>query len=326
MESDFVTTKKLTSKSILYVIAVISNPAQFFTRYRLFNEFCDRMKKEDRVHLMTIELQNGNREFQTDSIIKLRTKDEIWFKENLINIAVQHLPNDWEYMAWIDTDLEFQNNNWVNDTIEALQTYKVVQLFSHCIDLGIKHETLQVHTGFMYAYCNGEEYKPASKKYGGNYFHVGYAYAITRKAYDDIGGLLDFAILGSGDNHMCLAFVDKIDLSLNQKLHDNYKLLALIFQERCRKHIKKNVGFVHGTILHHFHGNKVDRKYVDRWQILVRNQFDPLRDIVKNSRGLWQLDDSKIQLRDDIRRYFRERNEDCNVMPVDYKYCKAQWI
>jgi hypothetical protein len=326
MESDFVTIKKLTSKSILYVIAVISNPAQYLTRYRLFNEFCDRMKKEERVHLMTIELQNGNREFQTDSIIKLRTKDEIWFKENLINIAVQHLPNDWEYMAWIDSDLEFQNKNWVYDTIEALQTYKVVQLFSHCIDLGIKHETLQVHTGFMYAYCNGEEYKPASKKYSGNYFHVGYAYAITRKAYDDIGGLLDFAILGSGDNHMCLAFVDKVDLSLNQKLHENYKLLALIFQERCRKHIKKNVGFVHGTILHHFHGNKVDRKYVDRWQILVRNQFDPLRDIVKNSRGLWQLDDSKIQLRDDIRRYFRERNEDCNVMPVDYKYCKAQWI
>jgi hypothetical protein len=322
---DFIAKKKLTSKSHLYVIAVVSNPARFNRRYELFLEFCERMEKEEQVILISIELQQGSREFATNSIIKLRTDDELWFKENLINVAVQTLPDDWEYMAWVDADLEFQNKNWVSDTIEALQTYKVVQLFSHCIDLGIKQETLQVHTGFMYAYCNGEEYKP-SKYGGGNYFHVGYAYAITKEAYDGLGGLLDFAILGSGDNHMCLAFVEKVDVSLNQKLHEHYKLLAQIFQERCKKCIKKNVGFVHGTILHHFHGNKVDRKYVDRWQILIRNEFDPLRDIVKNSRGLWQLNDSKIQLRDDIRKYFRERNEDCNVMPVDYKYCKAHWI
>ena len=78
--------------------------------------------------------------------------------------------------------------------------------------------------------------------------------------------------------------------------------------------------------MHYFHGNKADRKYQDRWKILVDNQFDPLVDIYKDSNGLWQLDDTKIKLRDSIRRYFRERNEDCNVMPMDYKYCKGKWI
>jgi hypothetical protein len=52
----------------------------------------------------------------------------------------------------------------------------------------------------------------------------------------------------------------------------------------------------------------------------------PLVDIYKDSEGLWQLDDAKFKLRDDIIRYFRERNEDCNVMPVNYKYCKGKWI
>ena len=38
--------------------------------------------------------------------------------------------------------------------------------------------------------------------------------------------LLDFAILGSADNHMALAFIGSVDLSLNKKLHANYKLLC----------------------------------------------------------------------------------------------------
>ena len=323
-EDIFAATKYITNVAKLHVIAVVSNPARFERRYKLFNEFCERMKKEKQVELMTIELQQNSRPFVTNSKIKLRTDHELWFKENLINIAVRHLPKNWEYMAWVDTDLEFQNKDWVRETIEQLQTYKVVQLFSHCLDLGIKHEALQVHTGIFYAYCNGEIYNPPTKY--GNYFHVGYAYAITREAYDSIGGLLDFAILGSADNHMALAFIGIVDLSLNKKLHANYKLLCNIFQERCEKNIKRKVGYVHGTILHHFHGNKVDRKYQSRWEILVNNQFDPLVDIYKDANGLWQLNDSKPKLRDDIIRYFRERNEDCNTMPMDYKYCKGKWI
>jgi hypothetical protein len=313
----------ITVKSKLYVVAVISNPARFQTRYKLFNEFCERMRKEDNVVLVTLELQQGLRPFITDAIIKLRTNYEIWYKENLINIAVQHLPSHWKYMAWIDADVEFQNKNWVSDTIDQLQTYRIVQLFSHAIDLGIKKETLHVHTGFAYQYVNGETWKEA--RYG-NFWHPGYAWAITREAYNDIGGLMEFPILGSADNHMSLSFIGMVNKSLNSKLHENYKMLANIFQDRCERHIKRNIGFVHGTILHHFHGNKVDRKYQDRWKILIENKFDPLRDLKKDCNNLWQLEDTKIKLRDDIIMYFRQRNEDSVDMPCDYKYVKGKWI
>ena len=324
-ENNYITVKPLTNYSKLYVIAVVSNPSRFERRYKLFNDFCERMKLEKQVVLVTIELQQGARPFMTNSQIKLRTEYELWYKENLINICVRHLPHDWEYMAWIDADIEFQNKNWVSETIHQLQTYKVVQLFSHCIDLGIKDETLHVHTGFAYTYYNSGIDSNENKKYG-NYAHVGYAWAITKDAYNKIGGLMDFPILGSADNHQAYAFIGSIDLSLNKKLHNNYILLCKIFQNKCEKHIKKSIGYVHGTIMHHFHGNKVDRKYQSRWNILVNNTFDPLVDIVKDCYGLWQLEDDKIKLRDDIIRYFRERNEDCNTMPMDYKYVKGSWI
>ena len=125
---------------------------------------------------------------------------------------------------------------------------------------------------------------------------------------------------------MALAFIGLIDKSLNSKLHENYKMLANIFQDRCEKHIKRNIGFVSGTILHFYHGDKADRRYQDRWLILINNQFDPLRDIKKDCKNLWVLEDDKIKLRDDIIDYFRRRNEDRKIHNTDYKYTKSSWV
>lgn len=108
----------------MYIIAVVSNSARFSRRYELFNEFCERMNKEENIILFSVEVQQGSRPFQTNANLKLRTNDELWFKENLINIAASYLPEDWEYMAWIDTDLEFQNKNWVR---EQSNNYKPIK-------------------------------------------------------------------------------------------------------------------------------------------------------------------------------------------------------
>ncbi len=295
------------SEELLYVIAVVSNPAGFKRRYQLFNEFCVRMRANPKVFLLTVELQQGHRNFATDATVKLKTTHEIWHKENLINIGVQHLPQNWKYMAWIDSDISFANENWVEETLEQLQTYSVVQLFTHAIDLGPNKEVMQTHTGFAYMYCRGETWK---KPGYGKYWHSGYAYAITRTAYNAIGGLIDFAILGSADFHMAMSFVGMADKTLNEKLHPNYKKLVMIFQDRCERHLKRNFGYVNGVILHEFHGSKKNRFYQERWKILVNNEFDPITDIKKDCNDLWQLENVKFRMRDEIRKYFRSRNED----------------
>ncbi len=267
--------KKNTVAAKLDVIAVISNPARFDKRYKLFTEFCERMEREPEVRLLKVELQQRSRCFVTDAQVQLVSKDEIWYKENLINIGVQNLPKDWEYMAWIDADIEFQNKNWAQETIEQLQTYDIVQLFSHAIDLGPRGETMIVHTGFSYLHVNGEpmnNYLPNSPYKNG---HTGYAWACRKSAYNKIGGLMDFPILGSADAHMAMAFIGKVERTLHPKLNKNYKELCKIFEERCVRHLKYNIGYVNGTIIHNFHGNKADRQYATRWQILLEHNFDP---------------------------------------------------
>jgi hypothetical protein len=320
----FTTMTKVTNKDILYIVAVVSNPARYQRRYKLFEEFCERMSSEPQVKLFTVELQNGDRPFETGALLKLRTNDEIWYKENLINIVIQtQLPKDWKYVAWIDADVEFTNRQWVSETIHQLQTYKVLQLFSHAIDMGQNMETLHVHTGVAYNYVNRNPIK--SDLYSTEY-HPGYAYAMRRETYDAIGGLLDFPILGSSDRHMALSFIGMVDKSLNHRLHENYKMLCRIFQEKCDRYVKKSFGYVNGTILHHFHGCKSQRFYSSRWGILVDHQFDPLRDITKNAQGLWVLDETKIKLRDEIIRYFRSINEDSTTLNIDYKYTKKKLL
>lgn len=305
---------RLLADAVLHVIIVVSNPAEFERRYQLFEEFIDRYDPLPNIVVHSVELQYGMKPFKTRAKLKYRTNHELWSKENLINLAVQHsLPTDWEYMAWIDADIEFHNANWADETLAALQHYTIVQLFSHAIDLGPKDESFALYTSFGYDYFHSGPPECCRLNYQGKY-HTGYAYAITRYGYNSMGGLPDWGILGSGDAHIAYALINMVKSSYHPKVHANYKLLLSNFEKRCDEYIKQNIGYVPGTIMHHFHGPKKYRRYKERWKILVTHQFDPLVDVWKDCNGLYQLTKDKPQLRNDIRIYFRQRNEDSKSM------------
>ena len=82
------------------------------------------------------------------------------------------------------------------------------------------------------------------------------------------------------------------------------------WQARAEHHIRRNVGYVEGVLLHHWHGRRADRAYQDRGQILTGAAFDPERDLKRDWQGLWSLTDRSPALRDAIRAYMRARNED----------------
>lgn len=52
------------------------------------------------------------------------------------------------------------------------------------------------------------------KDIGINYWHPEFAWACNRYAYDKMEGILDFGILGSGDNVMCDTFINCVDMSV----------------------------------------------------------------------------------------------------------------
>ena len=311
--------------SQLHVISVVSNPVRYASRYRLYREFAERMRGTGVTHHM-VELLFGDRPCEithqaSGNHIRVQSFEELWHKENLINIGIAALPADWEYVAWIDADVSFANPNWAIETVQQLQHHMVVQLFSHEIDLGPRSEPLQTNSGFAYMYhqnnCNppqGAGYTPGyGKSKHSVFWHPGFAWGARREAIDSLGQLIDFAVLGSADHHMAMALIGQVERSIRRAMPGPFHDQLLDWQDLAERHIQRDIGYVPGTILHNWHGRKADRQYVDRWQILVENQFNPVTDLKRDWQYLWQLrveSPRQRRMRDQIRAYFRQRCED----------------
>jgi len=307
----------------LHVIVPCFNPLRFVSRYILLRDFI-RRTVDAGAELWVAEVAFGGRPWEvtegegriTDETgrswnqLQFRSKDEIWVKESLINAAVACLPHDWEYMAWLDGDINLMNPDWVQETIQQLQHYSVVQMFEQAIDLSPNGTTMGTFKGVPASLLNGDPWPRTDYYYGKKgYFHPGYGWAYRNYAWHKMGGLLDINIVGGGDHQMAYGLYGKIDKAIPFKSTQGYRQSVFQWQNNVVD-LKHNVGFVPGTLIHYWHGKKVNRGYFDRWKILANNNFNPFLDLKKDIYGLWQLTGNKPKLRDDLRAYFRARQED----------------
>lgn len=319
--------------SPLYVITVITNPERFRSRYELYRAF-EKMCEDAGAILYTVEIALRDRHHEiTDPEnprhIQLRSPAILWLKENALNIAMRRLPADAEYVAWIDADVEFARKDWVVETIHQLQKYKIVQMWTQAMDLGPNREPVDSASFRQYSFIqshlkgipfpgnarggSGSNGGPAPGLAGG-YWHSGYAWAGRRSALSDLGGLGEAGILGSGDRHMAAALIGMVEKTIDSRLSQSYKDYWKRWQDRADKFIQGNVGVVPGLLLHYWHGPKRNRRYIDRWQILLETKFDWNDDVYHDFQGVLQLAGNKPRLRDLIDQYFMSRDEDSTAL------------
>lgn len=302
----------------LNVIICCSNPCQYASRYKLAQDFIERMSYEENVNLYIVELAYNlpNEDPQIFYITDKNNKNHLqitsdkpplWHKENLLNIGIKHLlPKDWKSVAWIDADIEFDNPYWVDDTLKLLNNYDIVQLFSHAIDMGPDERAMSIFSGFGYQYIHKKQHVHGGNP--NNQWHPGYGWAMNRKTYDKMHGLFEYGILGSGDYHMAMSWLGIVEKTFNDKLSDGYKNSVLEYQNRCKDII---LGYVPGVIRHHFHGYKKKRFYGERWQILINHEYDPYIHLKKNDIGLLiPSEKCSNNMTKDIMNYFISREED----------------
>jgi hypothetical protein len=300
-----------------YAIVVCSNPIRYASRHRLLRDCLDHLEDLG-IPVLLVELAFGGRPFAVtrpnrDMHLQLRTDQELWFKENLINLGITHLRRvrpGARYVAWIDGDIVFQRRDIMSETVEQLQHYDMVQMFSHAVDMGPRGENIRSDLGFMYQYHRNGAQPPLGAQGG---WHPGYAWAATMTAIERIM-LFEQAILGSGDRIMALGLIGQAELSVPQGVSPGYRAQVESWGARAEICIRRKVGYVPGLITHNWHGDKINRKYRERSDILKCTQIDPTRDLVRGPDGLLRLvdfmDERSIRMRDLIREYFRQRDED----------------
>ena len=296
----------------LNVIIVVSNPCLYAKRYILLKEFVKKIEEEeDHVNLFIVELVYGKQKFiitdkNNKNHLQLKTEVPLWHKENMINLGVKYLlPKDYKAFAWIDADVEFDSASWALDTLKILNGCKdIVQLFSHCIDMDQDKNNLNIFNSFGYCF---EKQKNYTIK-GSDYWHPGYAWAITRQAYEKINGLYDKGILGSGDSIIAMSLINKCNFVNNSKYSKDYNNSMLEYQKKASK---LRLGYVPGIIRHYYHGSKINRNYTERWKILMNHKFSPINDITYDNVGIIIPRSSfSKEFKKDILDYFKDRKED----------------
>jgi hypothetical protein len=304
---------ELRGDNTLHVVGVVSNVERYHARYRLAREWIERMRATRGVTLHMVEAAFGDRQHELvdadEHGLRLRVTTNAWIKENMINLGVRHLlPQDWRYVAWVDCDVEFRDPYWAQETLHQLQHFPLLQPWQSCADLGPHGSVFLTHTSFGCVDQRGVR-KQTHPGEPYQYAHSGFAWACTRAFWEQVGGLLDVAILGSGDHHMAWAAIGDAARSVHKGMSDGFKRACLAWQTRATKLTHREVGFVPGRIEHHFHGPKKRRYYRERWQILVANGYDPETDLMRDAQGVVHIV-GKPALEKSIRQYNRARLED----------------
>ena len=80
----------------LHVVTAISNPCRYASRYRLYRAFEKHMADSGAI-LTTVECAFRDRPFEITEPdnrfhIQVRTNDDLWHKENLLNLGISRLP------------------------------------------------------------------------------------------------------------------------------------------------------------------------------------------------------------------------------------------
>lgn len=331
----------------LHVCTAIINPQRFRSRYDLYRAFQKRCDDAGAI-LHTVEVAFGGRHFEVTEPgnphhLQLRIDmQELWHKENALNLlianAIRVYPHA-KYFAWVDADVQFARPDWAQETVQQLQHYHVVQMWSMCQDLNVDHEVMgyddggEQLPGMIYQWIQAGRYGklegyinslatnagidpyPYGKKH--KCFkdrmlhpgHCGYAWAASRYALDTLGGLIDYSPCGANDHHMARALIGNVLESIHHAAPQSFKDMLLEWGKRA-EHLKPRVGYVPGLITHFWHGPKANRQYISRWKIINDNQFEPGLDLKRDAQGLYQLTGKKKRLIADLMAYFRQRNED----------------
>ncbi len=259
------------------------------------------------LELWTIELAYGDVPFRLPDgprmlCVRGDERHVLWQKERLLNLAIESLPKDVDAVAWLDADLIWLNRNWVAEACKLLERYNAVQLFEHVHDTDHEGRLGKIYPGHVYARTQGL-----------GYGRPGGAWAARREVMT--GGLYDRHAVGGGDTAAVFAWEgrEKLPKTLNhgtvwKSHHDAWAISSY-------NTVRGSLACVLGDVVHLYHGSRPNRQYVERYNILHDNGYDPVRDVEIDSKtGLLQWSEvareSKPDLVQRVAKYFVERRED----------------
>ncbi len=322
-------------KASLWAVTSFYNPAGYERRIRNFHAFRQHLN----VPLLVVELAEPGRHQLTmddaDTVIRITGDNRIWQKERLLNIAVSALPDEAEFVAWVDCDVIFENQDW-SDVAQAMlrNGSDFVQLFDTAMHLPPQvqpsrislsmcrsHEPIVFEQSFASAVASGTYFSKKARQTRVDAENGtatsdtppvahGIAWAGCRDILQEVG-LYDACIVGGGDLAMSLGIIGYADnLAARRPMTDKHADHYLSWAGQLNDPSGEKVGFVPGTVYHCWHGRFQRRNYRGRHGMLKHLGFDPYNDLYTADNGTWSWAQHAADLQTAVASYFFERLED----------------
>lgn len=307
--------------SPLWAITSYFNPAGYSRRLANYRRF----RRSLSVPLVTVELSFGDT-FElgpgdAEVLVQIRGRDVMWQKERLLNLAVARLPRHCDYIAWIDCDVVFDDDEWPERARQAFENHVLLQLFDERCDLPRDVDPLQ---------ASAHSQAPRAESVAGRIFRgtaeqeelagadspfqrgstAGLAWGCWRQVIER-HGLFDACILGNGDRAMLCAALGEFDSAVRATaMNEARRLHYLAWARPFHATVRARVRSISGRIYHLWHGDLRDRRYRERHTGFSSFDFDPSADLAMDDSGVWRWSSAKPEMHAFVRDYFHSRRED----------------
>lgn len=301
----------------LYVVVPYFNFASYKSGVENLEQFLYRMQGIRGLEIILVEGYSNERlddySSRTFKHIRVHVPDVLWVKENLINIGFNHMPSSWRHGGWFDRDIAFLSPYWLEETKKVLAVKDIVQPWSQCIYLNSAFEQSPLFVrdksfNFSESLTNlhSRGLLTANNRYRDRDTHPGQAWAITREAYENLGGLYDKAILGGADSLWGVGMLGVKNSCVLTGIEQDV-------QKYLHKVSRLNVGRVNGALVHYYHGEIKNRQYIARHDILRKHNYSPSTFLTYTEEGVLCYTEQGKTMEEDVVKYFISREEDSPI-------------
>jgi len=313
----------MVSGESLWAISAYFNPCNYRSRKRNYRIFHEALQ----VPLLTVEYVQGStpqlESCDAEILLRLPGETVLWHKERLLNIAVEHLPDDCEYVAWLDCDVVFERDDWAVEVSRMLADYQLVQLFSSAVYLSksatarMDFDSQEIPFASLVKYLEtvSPHWKQRIFQETGLSRRLKYvpglAWAASRKTLE-VCGFYDAMVMGGGDKAMSNAaygFIEELCQAFT--LNDHHKQHYKKWATRFYREVAGSVSCVDQRVYHLWHGDAKNRRYCQRHSELYSTGFDPSRDLETHSATkCWKWANQNPALQELVENHFVLRHED----------------